>query len=244
MKVPTWGGEAFKSRVRNIATNPELCADLDYGSIRDHRAGWIQDVYDGELYQDAVQRLPEGKKVMLWRITSDPAEFQDAGGSLTPVTLSNLTQSPMVRDRYAIQRITIIITSETLIFLRIHSKGAMHILALMPRECKNWSLIAPYVLADWSGPDGIGLDGRGVLVKKGGGWSEDRWFCHRILFSSNDTRGLPIVNLGMQDPAVHGACQFCKLVGLRLAPLGRTMYCSAITHEPVGAPVRTAFMER
>ena len=104
MKVHTWGGDAFATRVTNIARNPTLAADLEYVNNRTHRAGWIQDVYDGQLYQMAQEKLQPGKKAMHWRLTSDPAEFQAVGGSLTPVTLTNMSQSPIVRDRYNLRQ--------------------------------------------------------------------------------------------------------------------------------------------
>jgi hypothetical protein len=59
---------------------------------RDHTEGWIEDAYDGELYEDILRRYLAGRTdpalleaLLVWRMSNDPAEMTDNGQSWLPV---------------------------------------------------------------------------------------------------------------------------------------------------------------
>lgn len=65
---------------------------MRWAATRDHTAGWIEDVYDGDLYLELLRRYMDGRTdpalleaLLVWRMSNDPAEMTESGQSWLPV---------------------------------------------------------------------------------------------------------------------------------------------------------------
>jgi hypothetical protein len=195
---------------------------------RDHTPGWIEDVYDGELYKECLARFAGGREItasmleelLVWRVSNDPAELNDTGTSWLPVLLTCMSLPPWLRRKM----------------------GAMHLGMLLPPGVGNLNLLMPYFLPHLgAGPTGIGIGGAGVHVPASPGRPHATNHHCAILFCSNDTRATPKANRMRQSPAKVGASTHAWLDGFTLN--GTVGYLQAIRYLSRGHPLRAEWRE-
>jgi hypothetical protein len=184
---------------------------LRYYLTRDHTPGWIEDSYDGKLYQEIVEAFLNGSTdpallegLTVWRLSNDPAELDENGSSWLPVLLSCLSLPPWLRRQL----------------------GAMHLGLLLPDGVTNLQLVLPFFLDHLHGAAGCGSDGPGVLVPATAAFPVPRRVQASILFCSNDTRATPKANCMVQSPALVGASPWAWVDGYTL---GNTTACLQVS---------------
>lgn len=183
VKIRMWHPD---SRIINFMRSPTFLQAKEYATTRDHSTGWVEDVYDSELYNEYITEA-KARGVgtaphlhsLCFKWANDPCEFTVDGKSWTPVELVCMDLPPWLRT----------------------SVGAVLLAFLLPPGWKNLQILLPYFLARWVGPDGVGLGGRGVVVPPSSGFEYVRRVLLKILFTVNDTRAIPMVNCMLQAPA-------------------------------------------
>jgi hypothetical protein len=122
---------------------------LRFYLTRDSTEGWIEDAFDGTLYQRLVKRHlgdstdpADLEDLTVWRLSNDPAELDDTGASWCPVMLSCLSLPPWIRRQL----------------------GAMHLGLLLPPGASNLQLVLPYFLEHLTGQQGCGLLGQVFIM--------------------------------------------------------------------------------
>ena len=110
--------------------------------------------------------------------------------------------------------------------------SAMYLGGVWPDKAKNPLFLGP-VLEMFAAlaPDGSGVDIEGTIY-----WAVFAW---RV----DDLRGIYGAICAKTAPAYNGACIQCVLPGNRVHDLSTTVYIGAVSHMPLGDPLRTAFKE-